>query len=67
MDGEILNGDHQSSGGSPTAEKAELATSVIKAVRTFAFFLCAEVYDFNHCMEPRCFALCFFRPHLVCS
>lgn len=39
MDGELSNGDHQSSGGSPFAEKAELATSVIKAVRTNTFFL----------------------------
>lgn len=54
MDGEISNGDNQSSGGSPTAEKLELATSVIKSVRTFIFFPCAEVYDFDNCRKQTC-------------
>lgn len=32
-DAEIPNGDHQSSGGSPSVEKVEIGASAMKAVR----------------------------------
>nr|XP_048319255.1 MAP3K epsilon protein kinase 1-like [Ziziphus jujuba var. spinosa] len=46
MDGEISNGDHQSSGGSHSAEKAELATSVINT-ETRKELLSTEAIDMN--------------------